>query len=110
MLAVFLLVAISFRSLRLGLASLLPLALTLAISFGVMGATGTNVDLVTAMLGSIAINRKAGRKAIDQLITQGRQRLEDGRWVVVFPEGTRTEPGQPLERRTFDASGSAAVW
>lgn len=47
-----------------------------------------------AMLGSIAIDRKAGRKAIDQLITQGRQRLEDGRWVVVFPEGTRIAPGQ----------------
>ncbi|MBI5461968.1 MAG: 1-acyl-sn-glycerol-3-phosphate acyltransferase [Gammaproteobacteria bacterium] len=47
-----------------------------------------------AMLGSIAIDRKAGRKAIDQLITQGRQRLDDGRWVVVFPEGTRIAPGQ----------------
>ena len=47
-----------------------------------------------AMLGSIAIDRKAGRKAIEQLITQGRQRLEDGRWVVVFPEGTRIAPGQ----------------
>jgi len=47
-----------------------------------------------AILGSIAIDRKAGRKAIDQLVTQGRQRLEDGRWVVVFPEGTRIAPGQ----------------
>ncbi|MBI5040893.1 MAG: 1-acyl-sn-glycerol-3-phosphate acyltransferase [Gammaproteobacteria bacterium] len=33
-------------------------------------------------------------QAIFQLITQGRQRLEDGRWVVVFPEGTRITPGQ----------------
>lgn len=47
-----------------------------------------------AMLGSIAIDRKAGRRAIEQLIAQGRQRLEDGRWVVVFPEGTRIAPGQ----------------
>lgn len=47
-----------------------------------------------AMLGSIAIDRKAGRKAIEQLVTQGRQRLESGRWVVVFPEGTRMAPGQ----------------
>lgn len=47
-----------------------------------------------AMLGSIAIDRKAGRKAIDQLVAQGRQRLESGRWVVVFPEGTRMAPGQ----------------
>lgn len=47
-----------------------------------------------AMLGSIAIDRKAGRKAIGQLITQGRERLNDGRWVVVFPEGTRVPPGK----------------
>ena len=47
-----------------------------------------------AMLGCIAIDRKAGRKAIDQLVTQGRRRLDDGRWVVVFPEGTRMAPGQ----------------
>lgn len=47
-----------------------------------------------AMLGSIAIDRKAGRKAIGQLVTQGRTRLNDGRWVVVFPEGTRIAPGK----------------
>jgi 1-acyl-sn-glycerol-3-phosphate acyltransferase len=47
-----------------------------------------------AMLGCIAIDRKAGRKAIDQLVSQGRRRLDDGRWVVVFPEGTRMAPGQ----------------
>lgn len=47
-----------------------------------------------AILGSIAIDRKAGRKAIEQLVAQGRQRLESDRWVVVFPEGTRVAPGQ----------------
>ncbi|MFA5685678.1 MAG: lysophospholipid acyltransferase family protein [Lysobacteraceae bacterium] len=46
-----------------------------------------------AMVGAIGIDRKAGRKAVDQLVTQGRQRLESGRWVVVFPEGTRVAPG-----------------
>jgi len=53
--AVFLLVAVVFRSLRLGLASLLPVLFTLAVSFGVMGVAGLKVDVVTAMLGSIAI-------------------------------------------------------
>ncbi|MDV3238696.1 MAG: 1-acyl-sn-glycerol-3-phosphate acyltransferase [Gammaproteobacteria bacterium] len=47
-----------------------------------------------AMVGAIAIDRKAGRKAVEQLVTQGRQRLETGRWVVVFPEGTRMAPGE----------------
>lgn len=67
-----------------------------------------------AMLGSIAIDRKAGRKAIDQLVTQGRKRLEDGRWVVVFPEGTRIAPGSKGRYRVGGAvlaeqSGHAIV-
>lgn len=76
MLAVFLLVTISFRSSSLGLASLLPLALTLGISFGVMGATGTNVDLVTAMLGSIAIG--VGIDYSCHLISRYREESENG--------------------------------
>lgn len=47
-----------------------------------------------AMLEPIAIDRRAGRKAVEQLVRQGRERLADGRWVVVFPEGTRVAPGQ----------------
>lgn len=46
-----------------------------------------------AMLKPIAINRSAGRKAINQLIAQGRQRLDEGLSVIIFPEGTRTAPG-----------------
>jgi 1-acyl-sn-glycerol-3-phosphate acyltransferase len=46
-----------------------------------------------AMLEPIAIDRRAGRKALDQLVSQGRKRLQAGRWVVVFPEGTRVPPG-----------------
>lgn len=47
-----------------------------------------------AMLEPIAIDRKSGRKAVRQLVEQGCRRLEQGRWVVVFPEGTRVAPGQ----------------
>ena len=46
-----------------------------------------------AMLEPIAIDRKAGRRAVDQLIVQGKKRLDKGRWVIVFPEGTRVAPG-----------------
>ena len=46
------------------------------------------------MMESIAIDRSAGRKAVDQLVEQGRDRLEKGRWIIIFPEGTRTAPGK----------------
>lgn len=46
-----------------------------------------------AMLDPIAIDRKAGRRALQQIVEQGTQRLNTGRWVVIFPEGTRVAPG-----------------
>lgn len=46
-----------------------------------------------AVLNPIAINRKAGRHAMQQVVSQGTARLEAGRWVVVFPEGTRVPAG-----------------
>ena len=47
-----------------------------------------------ARLDPIAIDRAAGREALRQVIDQGGRKLEAGRWVVVFPEGTRVRPGQ----------------
>lgn len=47
-----------------------------------------------ALTRAVAIRRSAGRQAVQQLVSQGRKRLEDGIWVVVFPEGTRVPPGQ----------------
>lgn len=41
----------------------------------------------------IAIDRKAGRQALRQLVTQGIRHLEAGRSVLVFPEGTRVAVG-----------------
>jgi 1-acyl-sn-glycerol-3-phosphate acyltransferase len=46
-----------------------------------------------ALCEPIAIDRKAGSKAMTQLIEQGKQKLEQGRWIIIFPEGTRTAPG-----------------
>lgn len=47
-----------------------------------------------AMLEPIAIDRKSGKKAMRQLLEQGIERLRAGRWVVIFPEGTRIAPGK----------------
>ena len=46
-----------------------------------------------ASLNPIAIDRGAGRKALNQIIEQGRDRLSSGAWVVIFPEGTRIASG-----------------
>ncbi len=58
-----------------------------------------------ALLRPIAIDRRAGRRAIEQVIEQGRERLQSGIGVVVFPEGTRTPPG----RRGRYAMGGAVL-
>jgi 1-acyl-sn-glycerol-3-phosphate acyltransferase len=55
------------------------------------------------MLESIAIDRSSGRKAVEQIVEQGKQRLDTGKWIVVFPEGTRVAPGQ---RKKFGIGGA----
>src|SRR5581483_10278658 len=46
-----------------------------------------------ALLKPIAIDRGAGRRAVEQVVAQGRERLAEGVWITVFPEGTRVAPG-----------------
>ncbi|MES0371543.1 MAG: lysophospholipid acyltransferase family protein [Mariprofundaceae bacterium] len=43
-----------------------------------------------AVIGAIAIRRGNPREAIKQVIQQGRKFLKNRRWVVIFPEGTRS--------------------
>ena len=51
----------------------------------------------------IAINRSAGRTAVAQVVEQGRRRLAEGSWVMIFPEGTRMAHG---ETRRYGVSGA----
>lgn len=46
------------------------------------------------LLRMIPINRNKGRDAFAQVVTQGRRRLADGQWIIMFPEGTRIAPGK----------------
>lgn len=46
-----------------------------------------------AQLPGIAIDRNAGKDALTQVVEQGKARLAEGIWVVIFPEGTRVAPG-----------------
>jgi len=47
-----------------------------------------------AMMNPIAIDRDAGMRALKQTLEQGKQRLREGFWIIVFPEGTRVLPGE----------------
>jgi 1-acyl-sn-glycerol-3-phosphate acyltransferase len=51
----------------------------------------------------IAINRAKKTQAMQQLVSQGKERLKSGRWIIIFPEGTRRPVGQP---GTFQAGGA----
>ena len=43
---------------------------------------------------SIAIDRKSGVAAREQIVEQGRKRIAQGLWVTIFPEGTRVPVGK----------------
>jgi len=55
------------------------------------------------MLRPISIDRGAGHRAVNQVIEQGRARLADGLWIIIFPEGTRVVAG---ESRKYGVSGA----
>ncbi|MBS4074455.1 1-acyl-sn-glycerol-3-phosphate acyltransferase [Ameyamaea chiangmaiensis] len=62
----------------------------------------TRLPLVGPMLlasGMIAVERTAGAKAMRKLLSDTREAAADARQIVIFPEGTRTRPGEivPLQ-------------
>ena len=52
------------------------------------------IGWVLYALKSIAIDRKSGKRAVDQIEEQGRDRIAQGLWISIFPEGTRVAPGK----------------
>ena len=56
-----------------------------------------------ALMSPIAIDRSRGVGALRSIARRGRERLAQGFWVVVFPEGTRVAPG---ERRDYQLGGA----
>ncbi len=56
-----------------------------------------------ALMSPIAINRANGRAALRDIARRGKERLAQGFWVIIFPEGTRVRPG---ERRNYRQGGA----
>ena len=61
------------------------------------------VGLGVKQMHAIAIDRGAGHSAVAQVIEQGKARLEEGDWVMIFPEGTRMPAGVT---RRYGVSGT----
>ena len=47
-----------------------------------------------ALTSPIAIDRSSRKAALKQIVEQGKDRLKQGFWIVIFPEGTRIAPGK----------------
>jgi 1-acyl-sn-glycerol-3-phosphate acyltransferase len=56
-----------------------------------------------AMTSPIAIDRGSGKKALDQILKQGLDRIRKGFFVIIFPEGTRTKP---TEKKKYHIGGA----
>ncbi len=56
--------------------------------------------------GSIGIDRSGGAKALRAMVQEAREAIDAGRPIVVFPEGTRTAPGEHVKYQ----SGVAALY
>jgi 1-acyl-sn-glycerol-3-phosphate acyltransferase len=55
------------------------------------------------MLRMVSIDRTQGGNAFEQVVEQGGQRLAEGRFIVIFPEGTRTRLGSVTKYKTGGA-------
>ena len=56
-----------------------------------------------AAIPNIPIDRSAGRRAVKQIVERGTELLELDRVIIVFPEGTRTAPG---EKKKYGIGGA----
>lgn len=56
-----------------------------------------------ARMDMIHIDRKDGRRAFSKVVEQGQRLLDQGTWVIMFPEGTRIPRG---ERGEYKSGGA----
>ena len=53
----------------------------------------------TRRYGVIPVDRKAGAKALRDMVARGQEAAAEGRPIIIYPEGTRVKPGEtpPLQ-------------
>lgn len=56
----------------------------------------------------ICIDRNAGASALKQIISEAHMHIEENRKIVIYPEGTRREPGQVNEN--YNSAGVMALY
>jgi predicted RND superfamily exporter protein len=92
---VFIIIAISNRSLVMGLIGIIPLSITILINFAVMGFLGIKLNIGTSMVASVAVGI-----GIDYTI----------HYIEAFKREYRGTGGTgDFLRRTFETSGKAIV-
>jgi 1-acyl-sn-glycerol-3-phosphate acyltransferase len=47
-----------------------------------------------ALLHMVSIDRSKGKDAFENVVRQGTQKMAEGRWIIMFPEGTRIPVGK----------------
>ena len=62
----------------------------------------------------IPVDRDKGPAALRRMLREARKRVDDGREIIIFPEGTRRPPGAPPDYKTgvvllYDALGVPCV-
>ena len=57
----------------------------------------------------LAIDRKKGRSSFQAFYEKGAQKLKDGWWICLFPEGTRVPPGKTVPFKTGGARVACAT-
>ncbi|UDG82492.1 1-acyl-sn-glycerol-3-phosphate acyltransferase [Candidatus Vallotia cooleyia] len=55
---------------------------------------------ILGMLKMVHIDRSQGSKAFKSVIRQGKERMAEGSWVILFPEGTRIPVGKRGKYKT----------
>jgi 1-acyl-sn-glycerol-3-phosphate acyltransferase len=62
-----------------------------------------------SLASPITIDRKAGKDSMAQMAEQGRERLQQGFWIVIYPEGTRIRAGKRAHYKTGGARLASAL-